>query len=349
MKKTFWTMWLLVAAGVGFVACRGGDAEGFETADLPADSLTVEGFSGYTSWMRQGDKVVVYTLPAIPIFRCTVCRSSSLCTTLRWNLANRAVSFTRPVVPGRGAGQRVVRVQPAGAFPFAGAPGGGYGSGGGAFPRSSEGGLCQWDPTGRYVGAGRNDEFSGKIALDHIARSRGWDTLQRLDSKTILDERFNAVNYPFFAFSKGRLVLAYKNYKRLEYYALSPEGRLDFVRAVGKDYDRSEVAEMKKKRTPMDGPVDVAWGENQLYLLENAVNERGELLASRVEVFDWEGNGRYRLRLERPATKILVDEAGGAALCDRPGVGFFPGVSVRSGTVRPLRGETWVVADREEK
>ena len=63
MKKTFWTMWLLVAAGVGFVACRGGDAEGFETADLPADSLTVEGFSGYTSWMRQGDKVVVYTLP----------------------------------------------------------------------------------------------------------------------------------------------------------------------------------------------------------------------------------------------------------------------------------------------
>lgn len=68
----------------------------------------------------------------------------------------------------------------------------------------------------------------------------------------------------------------------------------------------------------MDGPVDVAWGENQLYLLENAVNERGELLASRVEVFDWEGNGRYRLRLERPATKILVDEAGGRLYAIRP-------------------------------
>ena len=113
-------------------------------------------------------------------------------------------------------------------------------------------------------------------------------------------------------------MLAYKHYKRLEYYALSPEGRLDFVRAVGKDYDRKDVARMKEKRTPMDGPVDVAWGENHLYLLENAVNERGELLASRVEVFDWEGNGLYRLRLERPAVKILVDEAGERLYAIRP-------------------------------
>ena len=319
MKKTFWTMWLLVAAGVGFVACRGGDAEGFETADLPADSLTVEGFSGYTSWMRQGDKVVVYTLPGDTNF--SVYRLPEF-----EPLYDFAVEPRKPGSFFYAAGLFPDGVQDSVLYVFS------------LQERFLSRVLLGKDTARveeRFPGAPKVVYANGILLADTLVLAgtmnflekshsitlldpRGWDTLQSLDSKTILDERFNAVNYPFFAFSKGRLVLAYKNYKRLEYYALSPEGRLDFVRAVGKDYDRRDVAEMKEKRTPMDGPVDVAWGENHLYLLENAVNKRGELLASRVEVFDWEGNGLYRLHLERPATKLLVDEAGERLYAIRP-------------------------------
>ena len=95
MKKTFGRCGCL-CRGSGVCCVPGRDAEGFETADLPADSLTVEGFSGYTSWMRQGDKVVVYTLPGDTNF--SVYRLPEFEPLYDFAVEPRkpAVSFTRP-------------------------------------------------------------------------------------------------------------------------------------------------------------------------------------------------------------------------------------------------------------
>lgn len=56
--------------------------------------------------------------------------------------------------------------------------------------------------------------------------------------------------------------------------------------------------------------MDTDYGDRYIYLLENAV-VAGKIVASRIEVFDWEGNGLYRLQLDRPANKILADERSG--------------------------------------
>ena len=138
---------------------------------------------------------------------------------------------------------------------------------------------------------------------------RTWETVQELDCKTFLSPDYMPVNYPHLAGNGDNLALVYKDYKRIEYYSLSPEGHLSFEKEIGKKYDWEGVEALKKSATDLDGPEAVAGGVK--YLLENAVDIKGEILGSRVEVFDWQGNGLYRLRLSRPVTRLMVDEEDG--------------------------------------
>lgn len=317
-KRITWNMGLALAVFVLSAACRHRDGEGFVTALLPADSLTAAHLSGYTSWARCGDKVVTYSLPSDPSFSA-------------YRLPDFEYLYSFDVLTPRPG-----RYYAAGIFPA------------GAEARElsviglSERTLYRLKVgedsarvVQRYPGAEKVVYVNGTMVSDSLAivgtmnflekshrvtllDVRQWDTLGRIESKTLLDAAFNAVNYPVFAVSQNGVALVYKSYKRIEYYRQTPDGTLEFVKAVGGQYDRDDVARMKADAAPLDGPVDVAWDERYLYLLENAVNRNGKIQASRIEMFDWQGRGRYRLRLERPATKILPDARRGKLYALRP-------------------------------
>ena len=306
MKKSI----LPVLVCLFFAGCGHTDKEGFVSIKLEADSLTVAP-GQMNDWTRTGDKAVVYTREAdtnftvyslpgfdsLYTFNAEENKKMGLSTTgilpatvgnadlYVLNFVNREVSCFRPEADS-------VRF------------------------------LAHYDDAPKLVyvnGLAVSDTLILLGTMNFLEKSyrlflmdpRNWEIVQELECKTFVDKGYNPINYPIPVGSGNDLALVYKDYKRIEYYSLSPQGQLSFKKAVGKEYDRTGVEALKNAAADHDGPIAVSGGKKYLYLLENAVNLMGEILGSRVEVFDWEGNGLYRLRLHRPATRLMVDEANG--------------------------------------
>lgn len=290
--------------------CRHTDRDGFVQMKLEADSLMVT--SGQMSdWARAGDKAVVYSREADTNF--AVYRLPALDSLYSFSAEeNKKLGLsTTGIMPAAGDNEDLYVLD------FVGRTLSCFQLG----EDSTRLQACYADaPKLVYVnGMVVSDTLVLLGTMNFLEKSfrlslmdpRTWKIVQELDCKTFLDEGYNPVNYPLLAGNGKNVALVYRDYKRIEYYSWSPEGRLLFEKAVGKDYDRTSVEALKKAATDIDGPLVVSGGKKYLYLLENAVDLKGEILGSRVEVFDWEGNGLYRLRLSRPVTRLMVDEADG--------------------------------------
>ena len=309
MKRSFFLV-VSVLSCLLFAGCGNTDRDGFVQMALETDSLTVASVQ-MSDWVRVGDKAAIYSREAdtnytvyrLPVFDSLYSfnaeenKKLGLSTTgilpaAKDNGDLYVLDFVSRSLSCFQLGEDSVRLHAC----YDNAPKLVYVNG-----------IVVSD-TLVLLGTMNFLEKSYRLSLMDL---RDWSTVQELECKTFVDEGYNPVNYPVLAANGNDLALVYKDYKRIEYYSLSTEGRLSFEKAVGKDYDRAGVEALKKAVTALDGPVAVAGGKKYLYLLENAVDIKGEILGSRVEVFDWKGNGLYRLRLHRPATRLMVDEATG--------------------------------------
>lgn len=314
--NTFYRMKKSVFLGVSMVAClffaKCGhtDRDGFVQMKPGVDSLTVAS-AQMSDWTRAGDKAVVYSRQADTNFTVYSLPGFDSLYSFNAEYDKENGSSTTGIVPGV-AGQKNLYV-----LDF-------LGRNLSCFQLEADSArmLAFYEDAPELVyvnGMAVSDTLVLLGTMNFLEKSfrlslmdlHGWQTVQELDSKTFVNNMYNPVNYPLLAGNRDNVALVYKDYKRIEYYSLSSEGRLSFRKAVGKEYDKEGVEALKKAATDLDGPVAVGSGEKYLYLLENAVDFKGEIIGSRVEVFDWQGNGLYRLQFYRPATRLMVDEANG--------------------------------------
>lgn len=310
MKRHGILFLILVAFAAAFTACRRTDKEGFVRVKLQADSLTVAQDVKTFQWTLCGDRAVV-------------CPTDSL---QRFSVF--AVPGWEPIDTFRLRQDDPPRFQAAGLFdtPASDTSLCVFDMGASRFSRFSvekDGARLVADyaplPKKVYVNAlalsdsvllAGNMDYLEKSYFVSVIDPRSGEKQQDVPCQTFLDDMFQPVNYPYLAVSGDRVAFIYRNYRRIEYFQLRPDGRLAFVRSAGSEYDLAGAKALKKALTPLDGPVDTDYGDRYIYLLENAV-VAGKIVASRIEVFDWEGNGLYRLQLDRPANKILADERSG--------------------------------------
>ncbi len=309
MKKSIFLLGVSIAACLFFAKCGHTDRDGFTQMKLEADSLAAAPVQ-MSDWARAGDKVVVYSRKADTNY--TVYRLPAFDSLYSFKAEHEKENgSTTGIVPGI-AGQKNLYVldfvgRNLSCFQLEADSARMLAFYGDAPELVYVNGMSVSD-TLVLLGTMNFLEKSFRLSLMDL---HAWQAVQELDCKTFVNDMYNPVNYPLLAGNRDNVALVYKDYKRIEYYSLSPEGHLSFRRAIGKEYDRKGVEALKKAATDLDGPVAVGSGEKYLYLLENAVDFKGEIIGSRIEVFDWEGAGLYRIRLSRPATRLLADEANG--------------------------------------
>lgn len=309
MKKSVF-LGMSIVACLFFAKCGHADRDGFMQMKLEADSLAVTP-QQISDWTRIGNKAVVYSRKADMNYTVYLLPAFDSLYSFNSEPEKENGLSTTGIVPGI-AGQKNLYV-----LDF-------VGRNLSCFQLEADSArmlaFYRDAPELVYVnGMAVSDTLILLGTMNFLEKSfrlslmdlHAWQTVQELDCKTFVNDMYSPVNYPLLAGNRDNVALVYKDYKRIEYYSLSREGRLSFRKAIGKEYDREGVAALKKKATNLDGPVAVGSGEKYLYLLENAVDFKGEIIGSRIEVFDWEGAGLYRIRLARPATRLMVDETDG--------------------------------------
>lgn len=118
-----------------------------------------------------------------------------------------------------------------------------------------------------------------------------------------------------FALARGsRIAVGYQETQRIDFYDITPEGRLQTVMTIGETEDDEAVYAQAKERaesTDRTLLVDHCTTENYLYLLEvhakfDVAARRVDFVSCRVKVYDWNGNPVKVFELEKPASYIVV-------------------------------------------
>lgn len=123
-----------------------------------------------------------------------------------------------------------------------------------------------------------------------------------------------------FALARGnRIAVGYEETQRIDFYDITPEGRLQTVKTIGEtDNDEAVYAQAKERAESTDRTllVDHCATENYLYLLEvharfDVAVRRVDFVSCRVKVYDWDGNPVKIFELEKPASYIVVGKDDG--------------------------------------
>ena len=126
------------------------------------------------------------------------------------------------------------------------------------------------------------------------------------------------LNTPKVIVRDDRIALVYEMFRHIDFYRVSPQGRLTLEKAVGEEIDEAAIERMvaARRASSQKGVVGFAATQDYLYTLylEFEVldweNKRGDIRKKTVYVYDWDGREVRAYELERPATDILVTADG---------------------------------------
>lgn len=134
------------------------------------------------------------------------------------------------------------------------------------------------------------------------------------------------LNVPILAPLKDGFVAAYPDICNMDFYKVSPQGKITYVRTVGQRISQQEINALDLSKREVGKEIaQVQAGKKYLYVFVNDYRltpEWRKLLNSYMEVYDLKGNRVKKFDLGRPFTRFLIDEARGKIYCYHSGYDF---------------------------
>ena len=169
-----------------------------------------------------------------------------------------------------------------------------------------------------YYTTNVNLEQGGEI-IDSVAAVVYNKELIVRETKNGLYASGRFLNVPILAPLKDGFVAAYPDICNMDFYKVSPQGKITYVRTVGQRISQQEInaLDLSKRETGKE-IAQVQAGKKYLYVLVNDYRltpEWRKRLNSYVEVYDLKGSPVKKFDLGRPFKRFLVDEVSGMIFC----------------------------------